>query len=75
MLGPNGCMMTITASSGTPGVYDSSNLYDIWQAFVTVKGMCVRQGKTGRVRGLGSQGRLTLQVNPYVEDSISLRSR
>ena len=41
---------------------ETGTFYDLWQAFVTIKGMCVRYGKAGQMSGLGSQGKMTMGV-------------
>lgn len=62
--------MAVIASSGETDVTDASSYYDLWEAFVMLKGMCVRYGKTGRMSGLGRQERLTAIVQPYLQAEI-----
>lgn len=57
--------MVVMASSGAADVHDSSDFYDLWQAFVTVKAICVRNGRDGRISGMGRAGRLTMAVFSY----------
>ncbi len=56
--------MAVSASSGEADVHDSGTFYDLWQALVTVRAMCVRQNKIGQISGLGSGGKLTMAVFP-----------
>ncbi len=63
-IGPNGCIMAVIASSGETDVHDSSTSYDLWQAFVTVKAMCVRRGQVGKI-SVGLSRKLTMGVFPY----------
>ncbi|MCJ1453921.1 hypothetical protein MMC28_004270 [Mycoblastus sanguinarius] len=46
------------------GAWDTSTFFDLWQAFVAIKGMCVRYGRKGRMKGLGTGGKMWLIVNP-----------
>ncbi|KAL8846862.1 MAG: hypothetical protein Q9221_008061 [Calogaya cf. arnoldii] len=53
-----GCTITID----TTAPEDTASWYDIWAAAVAVDGMCVRAGKTGRSRFLGTRRKLTVQI-------------
>ena len=58
--------MAVMGTGDEADVTDTSDYYDLWEAFVTVRGMCVRYGKTGVMSGLGREGRLSLLVQPYL---------
>ena len=62
---PFGCLRTISATELGRDTRDTISRYDIWQAFMVLKGMCVRYGRTGRVTGLGTGRKMQL-------DAISL---
>ncbi|CAL8580484.1 hypothetical protein XPA_006205 [Xanthoria parietina] len=53
-----GC--TITIDTNVP--VDTASWYEIWAAAVAVDGMCVRGGRTGRARFLGTNRKLTVQI-------------
>lgn len=58
--------MVVTGSAfDARNVVDSSTFYDLWLAFVTVKGMCLRKGRMGKMSGLGKESRLTMNVISY----------
>jgi len=57
--------MAVSASSRATDVVDTSTFYDIWQAFVTLKAMCVRYDKMGKVSGLGTAGKMSMDVMPF----------
>ena len=65
-LAPNFCLSVLAAWSGQPDVTDSSSFYDIWEAFNLLKGMCVRYEMSGKISGLGREGKLTMLLLPYV---------
>ena len=57
--------MVILASSNGTDVTDITTFYDLWQAFATLRGMCVRYDKVGKMSGIGSEGRLTMMALPF----------
>lgn len=57
--------MALSASSRITDVVDTTTYYDIWEAFVTLWAMCVRYDKTGRMSGVGTAGKMTMDVVPY----------
>lgn len=57
--------MVVSGSSRTRDVVDTSSYYDIWQAFVTLKAMCVRYDTIGEMVGIGTAGKMTINVIPF----------
>ena len=58
--------MGVTAPDGVTDVTETSTFYDLWQAFVTIRGMCVRYGSLGKIYGVGSKGGMTAITQPYI---------
>lgn len=58
--------MAVSASSGKQDVTDTSTFYAMWEAFVSLKGMCVRYEKQGSISGLGSGGEMSMSVVTYL---------
>ena len=57
--------MAVSASSGAADVVETITYYDFWQAFVTLKAMCVRYDRKGKISGLGTAGKMTMDAIPF----------
>lgn len=66
---PKQCVRALTATNTLPNTWDTSTYFDIWQAFVAIKGMCTRYRRLGTMTGLGTAGKLRLDILPFTTGS------
>lgn len=59
---PAECAVVIRATDDSPATKDVTSYYNIWQAFMAVRAVCVRNNRVGTFDALGLSGRLTMQV-------------
>ncbi len=52
-IGPAACLVVVRASDGNVDTRDVTSFYKLWEAFTTIKALCVRYNKIGYVYGLG----------------------
>lgn len=61
---PSDCAVIVRATDRSLGIRDTTSYYKIWEAFMAVRAVCVRNNRMGTFTALGANEQLTVQVTP-----------
>ena len=51
--GPADCAVVVRATDRRSGTEDTTSYYNIWEAFMAVRAVCIRNNRVGTFSGLG----------------------